>query len=390
MNNKLQTTLIIIGSFFIFFMFGFLDNLRGPLIPEIIKDLNLRYSLIGNMLFMQYIGFLAATIGTGFLSYKFGLKPILTIALALLFAGIALIAGIPQYFILIITFLILGLGLGLLEIACHNIIILSISQKIGMFLNLLGVCYGIGSMLAPLYAGSLLSNGISWQNIYAICLLPIGILLLYHILIRFPKFDQKQEPSILSLITTAFSSEMFWHYLGLCSYTAAEIGIAVWIVEYLNEIKGYNLFYSSLALSVYFGLITVGRLIGSFFVDRIGHLKMLLLVSVSAIFSITIGIYGPTQLAFLLPFTGFFFAIIFPTITASFTNIKKPNIQNYLGFLFTFSGIGGMIGPWLIGVLGDRYQLANSMAVLILYLMILVITVGILFFLERKTNAKNN
>jgi FHS family glucose/mannose:H+ symporter-like MFS transporter len=370
--------LVTIGAFAAFFLFGVLDNLKGPAIPFIIKELGINYSLMGNVLGLEYIGFFIATLIAGIAIFRFGLKTILLSAFTLAFLGIGCMAGLPVYGFLLVTFLALGLGLGTLEIGGNSTIVLLHNEKKGMFLNLLGSFHGVGSMLVPIYAGALLSANISWRIVFSLCLIPIIMIIIYLALIQFPKQEKTKTDPIFALAKSAFCPEMCWHYVAIGCYVAAEIGLASWIVEYLYKIKGQPLFYSSISLSVYFGLITGGRILGSFIVDKIGHLPVLLWATFGAIFSLALGIYGPSRLGFFLPVTGFFFSIIFPTITASFANIQKPNIEKYLGFLFTFAGIGGMIGPWLIGVLGDIIQLEYSISVLIGYLVLMLIAFLIL------------
>jgi fucose permease len=383
--KRLFTT---IGVFFAFFLFGVLDNLKGPNIPFIIKDLSINYSLMGNILFIEYVGFLIATLVAGFLIFKFGLKSILLTAIFLIFTGIGFSAGIPTYISLLFGFLILGLGLGALEITANSTIVLLFSENKGMFLNLLSSCYGIGSMLVPFYAGILLSSNISWRLVFAICLIPILALIIYSMFSKFPQYENKREESIFSLLKSGFSAEMSWHYMGMCCYVAAEIGLAAWIVEYALKFKGQSILISSLSLSMYFGLLTAGRLLGSFIVDRVGYLRILLLTSIGAVTTIIVGIQGPKNLFFFLPATGFFFSIIFPTIIASFTEIKRDNIEKYLSLLFTSAGIGGMIGPWLIGVFADHVKLSNSISILMIYSSLMLISIAVLLA-KRNFFEKN-
>ena len=390
MKNNTQKVLITIGIFAAFFLFGFLDNLKGPTIPFIIKGLNLNYSLMGNILFLEYVGFFVATFMTGIAIFRFGIKNILLASSLLFFIGIALASGIPVYLVLLGAFLVLGLGLGIMEVAGYSTIVIFHNEDKGKFLNLLTAFYGAGSMLVPLYAGALLSANISWRVTFAFCLLPIFLVGFFLIIIRFPAYERKKEASIFALIKSAFSLEMVLHYLALSFYTAVEIGLAAWMVEYIFKIKGQPFFFSSITLSIYFGLITVGRLCGSFVVDRIGHLRVLFLASLSGLLSLVAGIYGPNYLVLFIPGTGLFFSIIFPTITASFTDIKKTDIQKYLGFLLTFGGIGGMVGPWLVGLFGAVLKLSNSITLLVIFEFLMLVSIGLLIGLKSRFRKREN
>ena len=379
-SHDRKRTLVTVGAFFIFFLFGFLDNLKGPTIPFILKDLQINYSLMGNVLGLQYGGFFVATLVAGVLVFRFGLKKVYLGLSVLLLAGIGCAAVVPSYGPLVLGFFLIGLGLGAVEVVGNSTIVLLHPENKGKLLNLLSFFHGAGSMLVPIYAGAMLSAHYSWRLTFALTLVPLGVFLFYLLPVQFPVYRSARTENIFSLLKSAFTPEMIWHYLAICFYVAAEIGLAAWIIEYNYKIKGQSLFYSSISLTLYFGLITGGRLLGSFIVDRLGYLRLLLLAACGAVVCLSLGIFGPPALAFFLPATGFFFSIIFPTLTTSFASIRQANIEKYLGFLFTFAGIGGMIGPWLIGLCGDWLQLRNSMALLILYTLIILASISVLLW----------
>ncbi|MCK5200828.1 MAG: hypothetical protein KAR21_20880, partial [Spirochaetales bacterium] len=68
-----QTTLIVtIGAFFAFLIFGFTDNLKGPIIPVLLEEFSLSYAQGSNILLMLYLGFMLSILGSGFLAGKYG------------------------------------------------------------------------------------------------------------------------------------------------------------------------------------------------------------------------------------------------------------------------------------------------------------------------------
>ena len=339
---------------------------------------------MANILFIEYVGFFAATLFTGILTYKFGIKNIFLTAVSLWFIGIAFTAGVPLYYVLMATFILIGTGLGMIEVVCSSSIVIFHSANKGKYFNLLNAFYGVGSMLVPLYAGALLANNVSWRLAFVGVLLPVILFLIFLKSVRFPGYQRQKALNFLTLAKTAFTREMVLHYLALCFYVAAEIALAAWMVEYMLKVKGQPIFLSSLSLAIYFALLTLGRFLGCLVVDRFGHLRMLLLASIGALVCLILGIYGPSYLAIFLPFTGFFYAILFPTIAASFTDIKKPEIEKYLGFLFTFAGVGGIIGPWLVGTFAEQFRLAKSIAIVILFTSIMLLAILSLLLIKNQ------
>jgi MFS transporter, FHS family, glucose/mannose:H+ symporter len=233
------------------------------------------------------------------------------------------------------------------------------AQK-GKFLNLMSVMHGFGSMAAPLYAGFLLAAGYSWRLVYQGALVVVAIMVIYLLFARYPQemeTTKSEKVSFRRLAKVAFGGQMGWYYFLIAIYVATELGIASWIVEYLQTGKGLEVGLSTQMLSVYFGLMMAGRFLGSFFVERVGYLKVMLMASLAAVACIALGVFGPVQLFFFLPLTGLFLSIIFPTVTAAVSDQHTENQGAILGLLFTFAGVGGMVGPWMVGAASDLFGL---------------------------------
>jgi len=373
-TNKTTIWVWTIASFFAFFVFGFSDNLKGATIPAFLRDLNFSYSVGGSVLLGIYIGFLIATLLTGILADLAGKKTVLIIAAVCLALGILGFSSFSTFWPLALSMLVLGLGLGAIELGANNMIVDLHSAQKAKYLNLMSVLHGLGSMTAPLYAGSLLANEFSWRQVYQGALALVAVMLVYTLLAKYPReIVQKSESiSFSKLIKTAFSGYTIWYYFLIAIYVSTELGIGSWIVEFLQTQKGLDVSLSTQMLSLYFGLMMVGRFIGSFFVDRIGYLRIMLMVSLAAFVSIAVGVFGPPELFFLLPVSGLFLSIIFPTITAAVSDQHVANQGAILGLLFTFAGLGGMLGPWLVGVASDLLGLQIGFSATLLFCALMI------------------
>jgi fucose permease len=81
---------------------------------------------------------------------------------------------------------------------------------------------------------------------------------------------------------------------------------------------------------------------------------------------------------FFLPLTGLFFSIIFPTVTAAVSDLHTENVGAILGLLFTFGGIGGMLGPWTIGIFSDWLGIQAGFGMISIFCMTMSIIFGLL------------
>lgn len=378
------------GSFFAFFVFGFSDNLKGATIPALLRDLGFSYSIGGTVLLGLYIGFLVATLLAGLLADVAGKRIVLLLAGLCLLAGISGFSLSSDFWPLALSMLVVGFGLGAIELGTNNMIVeLHPAQK-ARYLNLMSVLHGLGSMLAPLYAGLLLSSGFSWRLVYQGSLVLAGILVAYSLLVRYPReMERKSETiSLPKVLSAAFSGAMGWYYFLIAIYVSTEIGVASWMVEFLQTSKGLEIGLSTQMLSLYFGLMMVGRFGGSFFIERVGYLKVMLLSSLAAFVSLGLGIFGPGALFFFLPLSGLFLSILFPTITAAVSDQHTENQGSILGLLFTFAGVGGMVGPWLAGLTSDLLGLQLGFGIVLIFCALMIAALLILFSQETHTKEQ--
>jgi MFS transporter, FHS family, glucose/mannose:H+ symporter len=384
--SKTTILLLTAGCFLAFFVFGFTDNLKGPTLPAMLAELNFNYGTGGNILFGEYLGFLIATLITGILADRFGLKSVILLAGLFLGIGVSGYSTFSSASLLFISVFVVGMGLGSLELGPNATIVSLYHERKGLYLNLMSVMHGLGSFLAPLFAGWLLSRDVSWRVVYRWDLLLAVLFVVVFLFLRFPKAEEKSQLDFRHIPQIAFKYGLPWFYVAICFYVAAEIGMGQWLVTYLQDIRGASMSSSTQSLSVYFAMIMIGRFIGGFLVQRVGYLRSILFVSIGGVLSLIGGLFGPKEISFLLPFTGFFFSIIFPTLTAAASDTQTENGNTILGVLFTFAGLGGMIGPWLVGLGSDLLGLQAGFSFNILFVFILLVSVAIL--LKRSSNGQ--
>ena len=387
-SSTLNPKLLTFGAFLSFLIFGFVDNIKGPTLPPLLNELGLTYSIGGSIILGAYLGFLVATLLTGPIADRTGNKAIILFACVSLVLGLGAFSLSTLAWTLTAAMFFIGMGLGAIEVG-GNLIILDIhSHDKGRFLNLLALCHGAGSMVAPLVAGPMLATGLSWRQVYQSAILSVFLLLIYFLIVKYPRVQSAGKSlSLKKFGAAAFSADMILYYLVIAIYVAAEVGVGAWSVEFLQKVKSQSVMQSSAYLSIFFGTAMAGRLIGSFFVDRIGYLKSMLIASVASIVFMAIGAFGPDGLSIFIPLTGLFFSIIFPTVTAAVSDLHKENIGAILGILFMFGGLGAMLGSWSIGVVSDWIGIHLGFGMVLVFCIIMT---GLFIVLILKSKADKN
>lgn len=375
-TNRSRILATTVGAFLAFFIFGVVDVLKGSTLSAVLEEMGFSYSLGGLIVMAAYFGFVVSTLATGFIADLVGKKAIIIIAAIFYLGGISSYAAAQSAILFAAAFFLIGFACGSAELGSNYIIIDVQRQNPGLYLNLLTAFYGLGSMLAPLYAGAMFRSGFTWREVYKYSLIAPVALLLYFLVVRYPKMDGAASSRLDfgELFRTAFTPTMRWVYLLNFSYVAAEVCIATWLVEYLKVMHGTPIESGSTWLAVYFGGIMAGRFVGGFFVDRVGYVRSMIIVVVLCIVCILLGVSGPAALVFLLPATGLFLSIILPTATALVSTMGLKNMGAILGLFFCFVGLGGMAGPWIAGIVNDWLGLRAGMATAAFFCLLMLVS----------------
>ena len=375
------------GCFLAFFAFGFIDHLKGPILPELLRSEQLSLSQGGTIFLGAYVGFIIATLLTGFLADWGGNRLVLLIAGMLLCIGLLGVSLNVTYPVFVLLMGVVGLGLGAIEVGANGLIVVLHRENAGRYLNLLASSHGTGSFLVPVYVAWLLHLGVGWQRVFLSVVLLSGLLTVSLMFSPEPTKNRGTTTANWNLRETlkiGFSGQMGWYYCLICSYVALELGLAAWLMEYLQQIRGKSSLESSYYLSGFFMTIMLGRFIGSFFVEKLGYLRMVGVSLVGGVCCLIAGIYGHEALLIALPMSGGFFSIVFPTVTAVVTSLHQKNIGKVLGILFTFGGIGGALGPWMIGVVSDWIGLQMGMCMTIVYGIVAIAALLIVVWRTRE------
>jgi MFS transporter, FHS family, glucose/mannose:H+ symporter len=393
---RLSTKLTTAGCFLSFFVFGFVDNLKGPLLPELLRNGDYSYRQAGTIVLAGYLGFILASLLTGVMADLVNNRSVLLFAAICLCIGSIGFGTTHSYLGLIAFMGITGVGLGAIELGANGLIVELHSESRGLYLNLLSTFHGFGSLLVPLYAGWLVNAGFPWQQIYASSvLLAVPLLVVFWprkgsfsaVVIRQEEpIDSSQEQGCSywrTLYRVGFTWRMICFYVLIAAYVAIELSVGAWMMEYLQHERNMSVSTSSYYLSSFFVLLMLGRLLGAFVVERVDTLLAVFIAILSSSMCVLLGIFGNDSLIILLPISGFFMSIVFPTVTAAVTKLHVAKTGTILGILFAFGGLGGALGPWTVGFVSDlaglKIGLASSLA-------FSVIALGALRSLKRQSS----
>jgi fucose permease len=222
-------------------------------------------------------------------------------------------------------------------------------------LNLLNLFFGLGAVLSPVIASLALRRADTaipalWAGpILFMVALPLLVWLLPHGHGAAPAHSGVEAPR------SVYASALVWVFACLLFlYVGAESGMNGWTAVYLTETSSLPLALAALGTSGFWIALTVGRLIGAGVGDKVPPWRFLLVCLLLSAAGGALLVAGRGSLALSVAailLIGASYGPIFPTIIAIIT-ADFPNAAGKAAALtMLFGGLGGMVIPWLQGVL---------------------------------------
>jgi fucose permease len=183
-----------------------------------------------------------------------------------------------------------------------------------------------------------------WQDVYPLTLIPALIMLGITLAVRFPGREEeasRERPSFW----IALANPMVWLFGLILGISGSLEGCSVaWSGLYLYDVYGLDPSTTgAVFVSVFYILFTFSRFCSGFLIEKAGYMKSLL-VSCAAIFVLFMAAFALGRPGiYLLPVTGFFIAIMWPTILAVSIGVFKVWAETVSSAIiciaFTVSGV---------------------------------------------------
>jgi fucose permease len=387
-------------------LYGFIQTIRGVVFPLVKNDFAASYSRQGLLVFLISVMSVLSCIAAGVFLSRFGFKRSLLFGFVLVIAGMASFYFVPAgnkavfigFWITAGVFLILQMGLGFFEIGLNGIGVKTFTKKSALMMSLLHFCYGVGAVIGPAFAGFIAGRpAMGWRLIYPLGIIPVGLMALLSFLLA-PGRKAEAEASPVDNpaagtagntgaggygFWSAMKDPMVWHFgflLGLSS--VGEMGISNWGGLYLQDVYGLDPKTTGAAfVSLFYILYTVARLFGGFVIEKAGYLRSLLAAVAAILVLLAAGFSLGRNGIWLLPLTGLFLAILYPTLLAVSAGIFRERAQTASSAIIVISfSLNGII-QYSIGLVNRYIGPAWGYRSCILYILVLGI---LLYRLERS------
>lgn len=362
MNRKWK---IFLPCYFAFLVNGMMVLEVGTILPYLIKEAGLSYSIAGGLLSAFAIGNFLASFVNPFFIEKLGRKFTVICLSSLIPLSLLGITFLPSVVLLYLLFVLLGIGRGTVSIF-NNTVVNEQSNGSNAALNFLHMSFAIGAFLAPFLTSLYINIGLTWRHIvYTI----IGLLIIaLFFLINVAKDDNKaikqknnneENHSYFKSVDFYVIGLVLFFYLGL------ENCVNGWFVTYFKSTKIMSDTYATNLVSVTWVAVMIGRLVTASLSKKINKKTLILIncIFTAVFFLLLVATKNITVISISIAMLGFFFAGIYPTCIANAGTIIKGSSSG-MSMLLAIAALGGIVFPKIIGVIADYIGLTGAIGFL--------------------------
>ena len=353
-------TVVKILTYLMFAMFAMTTDSVGIIIPEVIRTFGLSLTAAGTFQYATMAGIAVAALLLGHLADRLGRRTTIVGGLALFAAACFLMAAGESFLAFAILLGLSGIAIGVFKTGALALIgdISTSTAQHTSIMNTVEGFFGVGAILGPAILTRLLSAGLSWQWLYVVagslCVLLIALALVVEYPQRSAPADggrgEGTRRAMKNPYVLAFSAGAFL-------YVGVEAAIYVWMPTLLAGYTGAATALAAYSISIFFVLRAAGRFLGAWILTRVQWQTVLAIFSggILACFAASV-LGGVTWAVFLLPVSGLFMSVIYPTLNSKgISCLPKSEHGAGAGVILFFTCVSAVLSPLLIGAVSDAF-----------------------------------
>lgn len=376
-TDQLSRRRLFVAAALTMFVFGMLIAMLGTLfgLPAMRERLGIDLAQQGDLFSVLFTGLLVAAAIVGPLLDRFGSKPVMVSASAMVTAAFAAFALARGFGAAAAAALLLGIGGGWLNTASNALVSDVFPDSRGRMLNLLGTFFGIGALFVPLVV-TLGFDKLSVAGILATCAAVAAVSTVVCAALRFPPPHEGATFSMAGVLAAARSPGVLLIGVLLLFETGNEATLSGWTSTYIG-VMGWSPRVATLVLLGYWVVAIIGRAASARVQAWIGKARLVVGSSVLVLVGCVVLLAAASSLPGLIAgawLAALGLSAIFPTMLAMAGDRYQRFAGTVFGLLFTVGNLGSIISPWAMGHIsqsaGVRYgmlvPLVGSVPVIVL------------------------
>ena len=344
--------------------FGIVLTTLGAVLPSVIERFGIDKAVAGSLFLLMTFGILVGSLVFGPIVDRNGYKGMLLLATALIAIGLEGIAFAPSMGWLRVAIALIGFGGGIINGGTNALVADLSAEGRSAGLSLLGVFFGVGAVGVPFVLSNLLG-----VLTYSTVIAAVGALVIipFFVTVVTP-FPAPKQPHGFPLTTAKEllrDSVLLTMGLMLFLESGMEITVGGWTATFFKEELQIGEQRALVYLSLYWLGMMLARLALGFVLKRAAPVGVLLAaISVAIVGALLLIVTRSASLAALGVFLiGCGFAPVFPLVLG-FVGDRYANLSGTaFSVVIVMALIGGMLLPYLTGVIGAVHGLRGSFVI---------------------------
>lgn len=365
-------------SFYAFIAIALAESALGVVLPSIQNTYQLNPATVSLLFVSQMSGYIAAALGSSLLVSKFGLAKTLLLGAISLTSSLIIYAITSSWLVMVLTGTLLGLGIGLIDAGVNTYV--ASDQTNASITGFLHAFYGIGAVVGPALATTILSETGNWRTVYLVFVALTGLLVLAMLWA-----DISHDPPMSRLVRESSTNALRQVQIALTSKTVIlvailsfvtvglEASVNNWAYSVENISRGIPAVLAGYSISAYWAGMTLGRVGMGLAVRRLGAIPTLNISLALLLSSLLIWWLFPFQLWSLL-FIGLGGGAIFPlTIWLMPQRVNSNLVPAAISFLTSAASLGASGIPTLLGWAAGVVNLAIIPPLMVVIAIVMVV-----------------
>ena len=369
--------------------FGIVLTILGAVLPSVIERFGIDKAQAGSLFLLMTFAILAASLVFGPMVDRYGYKGMLLLATALIAAGLWGIAFAGSMDTLRLAIVVIGFSGGIVNGGTNALVADISSEGKGANLNLLGVFFGIGAVGVPFVLATLgedFAHSTLIAGAGALVLIPFFLMAVT----EFPAPKQPQGFPIAAAGKLARDPLLLMMGFMLFLESGMEITVGGWTSTFVKEELAVPERHALVILSLYWLGMMLARLVVGTALRSVQPVRTVL-ACIAIGFTAAIVLLNtrdPAVAALCVFMLGVGFAPTFPVILGFIGERYAALSGTAFSLAIAMALLGGMLLPWLAGVIGSAHGMRVSFVIVPAALLLLAVLLVILSRLLR-TDSRN-
>jgi MFS family permease len=342
-----------------FAVFGVLWGAWQAVLPDLAGHYDLSSGPLGAMLTAGFAVALPAMLLTGRLVDRFGVAwgigvPALAMAL-----GLGLIGSLPPVPLLVIGVMLFSSGSGGFDVAINGAAMGDALWSRPSRLTLLHAAFSGGGLIGAVGGGALVGAGVDFQIVYPLVALAVLGAVAMTASSRWSNAATGESvPRAIALAMLPLAALAGLAFL-------AEGSMETWSAIYLRDVLGAGAFVGALGPGAFHAAMLVGRLVGAGVAGSLGAATTLLVAGSMTVVGMTVALVVPVPLLALpgMALAALGASFVVPVVVSLAADRAGRHAGRAASYVLTLGYAGFLVGPSLVGMLGELAGLRVALAV---------------------------